>query len=103
MRGRPPLTVMTVREVRRLRKAGHSIRSTARLLGISPGTVARYAPGGRRLGSSEAERQRAAAMYRRGFTLREIAQKLRRSHETVRGWLLRAGVEMRGRGSRSPF
>jgi len=101
MRGRPPPTPEAVRRIR-VERRHHSIRSTARLLGISPGTVARYAPGGRQV-ASEADHQRAAAMYRRGFTLREIAAKLYRSHETVRGWLLRAGVEMRKRGARSPF
>ncbi len=103
MRGRPPLSPSAVLRIRAYRRH-HSIRETARLLGISPGTVARYAPGGRKPGSGEDERQRAVDRYRRGESLREIAAgPPRRSHETVRGWLLRAGVEIRGRGSRSPF
>jgi len=104
MRGRPPLTRVAVGQIRRLRRAGHSTRETARLLGVSPGTVARYAQGPSRRDSTPEERQRAADRYRRGESLREIAAgPPRRSHEAVRGWLLRAGVEIRGRGSRSPF
>lgn len=58
-----------------------------------------YTPGAQLTGQARTEaRDKAAALYRRGATIRYVAAELGRSYGGTRVLLLEAGVTLRARG-----
>lgn len=87
--------------------AGESVRALARRLGCRNQTVIQVLddaglewrhPGAKRRFTDEQGREMAAA-YVAGETLQQIAERYGTNAQTVRGYLLRAGVEMRRLGA----
>lgn len=84
-------------------RQGWSLEAIADEVGCHPNTLYNHGYRTKSTAAPSEHKREAVSMYKVGHTTTEIADHLGYSYETIRTWLIDAGVKLRRKGTRSKW